>query len=454
MIRLLVSDLRHHAGSWAWTWVVAVVAATCIAAHFRVVHGALALARSVGDAETIDAANVLSGLLITGVVLSATTVLSSTSNLSVSRRERDHGLWKSLGLSPAMVRGIILGQLLILGLLACLVAVPLSIPLGGLLLDRLISDGILPPMSRPGWEATDPIWTALISAGTLVLGGRSAAARAACAPEAVLLRGTGGAGGSGGRRRGGRRIVLRLLWALLAAVGWVAGLIVIKAGHDADAEFQGVFNGALSALILLCILCAWITPPLERMIAALVPGRGVTRHVSGRTCALESRRSSATVLPFVVAIGLVVIVFGVSSGMPGTSVNGFFSLFGLPLLVAWTGGVAVIAMSAGRRRRDAALLRAAGAQERDVLAIEVFEGVIHAAAAAVIGMLVALAAAVLMSQALDEPLIGLLAGFATGPMAIVCGGTLLTTCVAVVVSSRAGALTGRQSLGQVLRARD
>ena len=26
MIRLLLSDLRHHAGSWAWTAVVAVVA--------------------------------------------------------------------------------------------------------------------------------------------------------------------------------------------------------------------------------------------------------------------------------------------------------------------------------------------------------------------------------------------------------------------------------------------
>ena len=35
MIRLLLSDLRHHAGSWAWTAVVAVVAASAVAGQFR-----------------------------------------------------------------------------------------------------------------------------------------------------------------------------------------------------------------------------------------------------------------------------------------------------------------------------------------------------------------------------------------------------------------------------------
>ncbi|BDA64405.1 FtsX-like permease family protein [Actinomyces capricornis] len=451
MIRLLLADLRHHGGSWAWTLAIAVVAASCIAGQFRVVHGALALARSTGDADIIESANVISGLLITGVVLSATAVLSSTSGLAVSQREREHGLWKALGMSPSTVRGLILGQLLALGLLASLVSVPLSIPLGRLLLDQLVSDGVFPPTSSLRWEAADLIWTALISAGTLVLGGRSAARRAACAPEAVLLRGTGG-GGAPGRDTG--RIVLRILGVVIAAAGWVAGLVVITVSDDGEAGIQAVFNGSLSALVLLCLLCAWITPLLERMVAALVPGRGVAWHVAGRTCALESRRSSATVLPFVVAIGLVAIVLGVAAGLPGASSSAFFSLFGLPFLVAWTGGVAVIAMSAGQRQRDAALLRAAGAEERDVLLMEVLEGVIHAVAACLIGLLVALAAAVLMARLLNRSVVEMLMGFANGPTAIVCGATLLTTCLAVVASSRVSALVGRQSPAQVLRARE
>ena len=46
MIRLLLSDLRHHAGSWAWTAVVAVVAASAVAGQFRVAHGAFAAAEA------------------------------------------------------------------------------------------------------------------------------------------------------------------------------------------------------------------------------------------------------------------------------------------------------------------------------------------------------------------------------------------------------------------------
>lgn len=61
-----------------------------------------------------------------------------------------------------------------------------------------------------------------------------------------------------------------------------------------------------------------------------------------------------------VAIGLVAVLFDATSpGLTGMRLSGFLVMFGLALLVAWSGGVAVIAMSAGRWRRDAALLRAA-----------------------------------------------------------------------------------------------
>ena len=49
MIRLLLSDLRHHAGAWGWTAVVAVVAAASIAGQFRVVHGINAAAKAAAQ---------------------------------------------------------------------------------------------------------------------------------------------------------------------------------------------------------------------------------------------------------------------------------------------------------------------------------------------------------------------------------------------------------------------
>ena len=106
MIRLLLSDLRHHAGSWAWTAVVALVAASAVAGQFRVAHGAFAAAEAAGDPTMSDGAESFSGSIIGGAFASVA-VLSSTSNLAVSQRERDHGLWKALGMSPSMVRLVI-----------------------------------------------------------------------------------------------------------------------------------------------------------------------------------------------------------------------------------------------------------------------------------------------------------------------------------------------------------
>ena len=452
MIRLLLSDLRRHAGSWAWTAVVAVVAASAVAGQFRVAHGSFAAAEAAGDPTMIDGAESVSGIIIIGVVFAAVTVLSSTSNLAVSQRERDHGLWKALGMSPSMVRLVIQGQLLALGMLASLVAVPLSLPISRFMMHRLISDGAALPGAVPQWKPADLIWTAIISAGTLVIGGRGAAKRASRTPEALLLRGSGG---QRARWSAGRvlKSLLRLLWAAAAAAGWVAEFLVIRSGENQDV-FMSLFGGVLCGLMFVCLLCGWISPALERLLAALIPDPGVAWHVAGRTCALESRRSAATVLPFVVTIGLVAISFGPASASSEITVTGFTSVFGLPFLVSWTGGVAVIAMSAGRRRRDAALLRAAGAMERDVLAIEVLEGVLHAAAASVLGLFVTLSTAVLVAEAVHRPLTSILQGFPWGTLGLVCAATLATTCLAVVVSARAGALAGEQSLGQVLRARD
>ena len=218
------------------------------------------------------------------------TVLSSTSNLVVSQRERDHGLWKALGMSPSTVRLIIQGQLLVLGLLASLAAVPLSLPIGRFMMHRLVSDGIVLPGVVPQWDPADLIWTAIISAGTLVMGGRGAAKRASRTPEALLLRGTGGQRTYRDKGRVSRGL-LRLLWAILAASGWGAALLIIRNGTNEEDIFMAMFNGALSGLILVCILCSWLSPVLERLLSALVPSPGVAWHVAGRTCALESRRS-------------------------------------------------------------------------------------------------------------------------------------------------------------------
>lgn len=243
----------------------------------------------------------------------------------------------------------------------------------------------------------------------------------------------------------------------LAAVAGLVALIVANrrtiraagAGSD-DAANVAVF-AALGMVVLVCLLTPWLVPWMQRAVAAL-PVPGTVWRVAARTAALESSHSSTTVLPFLVAIGLVVVLFGARSlGLTGMRLSGFLVMFGLALLVAWSGGVAVIAMSAGHRRRDAALLRAAGAQEGAVLAAQVLEGVIHALTAVLLGALILVAVGPIMSEGSGLGTAVILAHAPWSELGAVAVLTLVTTCLAVVVSSRA---RRGQGIGQALRAWD
>ena len=175
-----------------------------------------------------------------------------------------------------------------------------------------------------------------------MIGGWGAARRAARAPEFALLRGRGDE-----ERHWGPARVLGLLLRLAAVGGVGAGavsawLTIRTAGAGSDGAADAAALGSLGVVVLICLLTPWIVPWLQRALAVL-PVPGTAWQVAARTAALESRRSSATVLPFFVAIGLVAVLFsGRSLGLASVSTKGFLSMFGLAFVVAWSGGVAVI----------------------------------------------------------------------------------------------------------------
>ena len=104
-----------------------------------------------------------------------------------------------------------------------------------------------------------------------------------------------------------------------------------------------------------------------------------------------------------------------------------------------------------RRRRDAALLRAAGAREGGVLAAQVLEGVLHAFTATLLGLLALAAASPLLAGAAGLSISDALIRAPWAELNVVANLTLVTTCLAVVASSRA---RSGQGVGQTLRARD
>lgn len=197
MTRLLLADLRRHAGTWTWTVAVAVVTGACVAGQFMVMRGSLDSARATADASMIEAASVVTTFIIVSVVLAAAAVLTSTSALAVVERERDHGLWRALGMRPIVLRVVVLGQLVVVGALGSLVGTAAGVLVARLMLPLLIDERVALAGTVPRWEPIDLLWSALIIAGSAMIGGWGAARRAARAPssrfyaDVVTRNGTG-----------------------------------------------------------------------------------------------------------------------------------------------------------------------------------------------------------------------------------------------------------------------
>lgn len=428
MIRLLVADLRQNARTWAWTFVVAAACGAAISSQFALMTGGLQAAKASGDQDMKDAAVSLAVTVMVFVGLSALAVLTSTSRLAIEGRWRDIGLWRALGMKPRVAGVILMGEMGTVGAAAGIVGSALAIPCARVLKPMLVSEGMLTAGTDPALRFSSAAWCALIVAGTCVVSGWFALRGALRAPEAGLLRGTE-------ETALWRKVAGKLVRVLLAG-GAAGGLIVtlVVDSSKVDDIFSVATGSGFAVLALVILLTPWISPVIERALGAFGT-RSVIWHVATRTCAIESGRSSATVLPFTIAIGLTGLLFGWKAlGASGVTPEGMFSLFGPALIVAWVGGVAVIAMSAGSRRRDGALLMAAGAQEGQLVWIDIAEGVVHTAAAVVSGLVITIGSMLAAARVFRVNAGPVLADGPWIEVGVIALATLATTCVAVAAS--------------------
>lgn len=113
MTRLLLADLRRHAGTWVWTAVVCAVVSACATAVLVIQRGALAAATALGDAPQAatmrTSAQTLVAWTISTTALAGASVLTSTTRLAVEQHRYDHGLWRALGMRPGILEAVLPG---------------------------------------------------------------------------------------------------------------------------------------------------------------------------------------------------------------------------------------------------------------------------------------------------------------------------------------------------------
>lgn len=430
MIRLVVTDLIAHAR--VWLGILAVAAAAGLVGG--VAAGLIETGNAYGG-RVQEGLSSASGAVIMFTVVTALIVLSSTANLTVALQRRGYALWLLVGIRPTLVALVVLTQLGVVGAVGALIGCAVAVPVFPVLFAWVFRE----------WETMQGLDVQLGAAGMCIVSGVIAA-------TAIL-------GGLRGARRAARTPPIEALRdpePPRLAMGWFRVLVTIavlgaSAGLVANLDSrQSVSTFAGQATLVTPLIAATFAaagpvlfPLVLRVWTALVPARASASWFLARNSArYRLSHSTAAIGPLMVAValtgGLYTLAATISAAQnarTGTSTGsdlapeGVVLLLGGPLLLSAVAAAATVFMSGNAREREFALLRAAGTTPAVIVRVAVWEAVVFAATATMLG----LAATVLGGFAIAWKLALPLPVVALPSVGVVAGGGFALILLATVV---------------------
>ncbi|AEB07603.1 protein of unknown function DUF214 [Coriobacterium glomerans PW2] len=410
MIRLIFSDLREHAATW--------VGALIVAVGCGFIGGWVASLQTTADAYGGHVhwmlRNAVSGYLMFSV-LAAVAVLISAANLTVAVQRRSYALWQLVGVSPRRVGAIVLAQLVVVAVVGSLVGTLVAAAIFAPLLPWTLSSaevftGVVP---RVDLGRMPMVW--LVVAAVFVIGGARGARSASRTPPISALRDP---------EQRVRRMTLpraALALALIGCVAWIRATMVRLLAQDPSSWFNMASWGLLIPVFLAATLVAAapvVLPAVLTVWTSIVPQRRGTDWWLARHAAREGLSASASIeTPVMVGVSIVAGLYSVigvlggyahAQGDTGAWMLDFSTglmFLGGPVLLCAIGAAVSVVMSSGSRTRDIALLSAAGARPKTLVAAAAFEALIHAVTSTLLGMGAAAAAAALIASVFGRPLL-------------------------------------------------
>ncbi|MFC7241655.1 FtsX-like permease family protein [Catellatospora aurea] len=256
----------------------------------------------VGDARTRwIGLQVLSALAALGTFVSVF-IVASTFAFATRQRHRELGLLRLLGAVPRQVRGWVLGEVLLLGLLGGAIGAPAGLLAAGPMAGWLVRTGFEPASFTVLYQPVVP--AAALAAGVLVaLAGAWAAARRAArvGPLAALRE-------AAVDDRPVSRV--RLLAGAAALVGAVAVGVAATRASGADLGSYALY----AALLLVAagsLLAPLLLPGAVRLLTVpFAGGRGATVLLVRQHVAIAARRSASAAAPVLLCVAFTVLIGG------------------------------------------------------------------------------------------------------------------------------------------------
>ncbi|MFD0598942.1 FtsX-like permease family protein [Catellatospora coxensis] len=256
----------------------------------------------VGDARTRwIGLQVLSALAALGTFVSVF-IVASTFAFATRQRHRELGLLRLLGAVPRQVRGWVLGEVLLLGLLGGAIGVPAGLLAAGPVAGWLVRTGFEPASFTVLYQPVVPV--AALAAGVLValVGAWSAARRAARVGPLAALR------EAAVDDRPVSRV--RLLAGAVALVGAVAVGVAATRASGADLGSYALY-AAMLLVVAGSLLAPLLLPRAVRLLSApFAGGRGATVLLVRQHVATAARRSASAAAPVLLCVAFTVLIGG------------------------------------------------------------------------------------------------------------------------------------------------
>lgn len=417
--RLVLAEVIRAWRLWTSTFVIMVLAA----AVALVCAGDVSTAAGVTD--PVDAAGLRNHALVFGgtnviVVVGALNVLVG---FSIRIQRRNHALWQFGGLGPGLIRRVVLAQIAVISLVAfgtALAVMPLTL---GALMDFLSAP--LRATGTPALQARLGLVEGLVAFVVfelvVVLSAVAAARAASRTPALFAVREPESEPTRAGVARqvtawtlGGVTIAMYTI-TLLGATGITMLFLVPAMG----------FVIAVGPWLCRSLVTAWTAALPQSPVAWFLARESLVHHVS--------RSHSA------IALLSVAMMLAALTGLAGVWDSpayylGGIAIFGTPVLIVLFTGAATVVMTTMGRRRDVALLVAAGGTFRTALVAAVLEAVAVVVTAAIIAVPFAFATVPAALTSWTDPLRPL-------PFVVVIGLVIMVVAtVAPVLQARRRAL--------------
>lgn len=417
MNHIVRRDLWFHRSTWLWTFFALLVCSTCVGTVFASAASVGASIAQAGSDEMALELQSLVSVLMSFIGITACAVIATNTRLVVLAQSRSHALWKVLGMPSRKVRRTVLAQVMVLGTLAGALASLLA-PMVSVLYVQTWAETGLPVSGSPGYSASVPVNTIMLTVAFALAGAWGPAKRAARVNELQALRDA---------VMPTSHVTKSALLSGVCLVG-MAGLCFfagVADGINEDGEPDAIVAAMLMLLAAALALSAWTLPATLATWSSFVRTRALAWHLARAAVRQRTAQSISASLPYALAISLIGTLYG-SVAAAGVEAEGIGMVLGLVLPICIAGGMGTVAMCGPQRRSDAHTLDMLGVDRTDINWANAFEGASYGVNGVVFGWFFTLASSLVGSMLLGIPV---MAGLSHLPWGLL---TVLTICCLVV----------------------